>query len=142
MAGLTRSRWLGRPTPGRWLSRMLPTRRWRIVTRVEEADLVPARLPPRGAALAGPPGAPKWLALDCPCGTGHRLLVNLDSSRRPAWRLVSASPLTIRPSLDTTQTGTRCHFTITSGKVRWAGSSRQVRGSKLAQPAQKARNHD
>jgi hypothetical protein len=92
--------------------------------------------------LAGPPGAPKWLALDCPCGAGHRLLVNLDSRRRPAWRLVSASPLTIRPSLDIIQAGARCHFTITSGKVRWADSSRQVRQGKLARPFQKARNHD
>lgn len=141
MACLNPSRWLGRPNPGRWLARLLLARRWRIVTQVEEADLLPARLPRRGAALAGPYGAPKWLALDCPCGTGHRLLVNLDSRRHPAWRLVSASPLTIRPSLDIAQAGTRCHFTITSGTVRWAGSSRHA-GGKLTRPVQKVRNHE
>ena len=140
MASLNRPRWLGHPNPGHLLSQLLPTRRWRIVTRVEEADLIPARLPRRGAALAGPTGSPKWLALDCPCGTGHRLLVNLDSRRRPVWRLSSASPLTIRPSLDITQAGTRCHFTITSGKVRWARSSHQTprrRASKACPESEK-----
>lgn len=117
---------MARLKPVRWLTRLLPARRWRIVTQVDEADLVPARLPRRGAALAGPPGAPKWLALDCPCNSGHRLLANLDQHRRPAWRLVSASPLTVRPSLDITHAGNRCHFTITSGTVRWAGSGRRT----------------
>ncbi len=119
MASVNRSRWLGHANPGRMLSRLLPVLRWRIVTQVEEADLIPARLPRRGAALAGPRGAPKWIALDCPCGTGHRLMVNLDTRRHPTWRLVSTSPLTVRPSLDITQAGTRCHFTIISGTVRW-----------------------
>jgi hypothetical protein len=122
MARLNPPRRLGCLKLGRWLARPLPTRRWRIVAQVEEADLVPDRLPRRGAVLVGPPGAPKWLALDCPCGTGHRLLVNLDSRRRPTWRLVGARPLTIRPSLDVTRDGTRCHFTITCGTVRWAVS--------------------
>lgn len=122
---------MARLNPGRWLARLLPARRWRIVTQVEEADLLSDRLPRRGAALAGPLGTPKWLALDCPCGSGHRLLVNLDSRRPPTWRLVSARPLTVRPSLDITQAGTRCHFTITSGTVRWAGSGQQAPGDIL-----------
>jgi hypothetical protein len=117
---------MARLNPARWLGRLLPARRWRVVTQVEEADLVPDRLPRRGAALAGPPGAPKWLALDCPCGSGHRLLVNLDTHRRPAWHLVSARPLTVRPSLDVTQAGNRCHFTIISGTVHWAESGQQT----------------
>lgn len=126
MACLNPFRWPDRLKPGRWLAGRLPTRRWRIVAQVDEADLIPARLPRRGAALAGPYGAPKWLALDCPCSTGHRLLVNLDSRRRPAWRLVSARPLTIQPSLDISRDGARCHFTITRGAVHWAGSGCQA----------------
>ena len=127
MARLNPPWWPDRLKPSRWLPRRLPARRWRIVAHVEEADLIPSRLPLRGAALAGPHGAPKWLALDCPCGTGHRLLVNLDSHRRPAWRLVGTRPLTIQPSLDIIRDGARCHFTITRGAVHWAGSGHQPR---------------
>jgi hypothetical protein len=119
----------------------LPTQRWRIVVQVEEADLIPDRLPRRGAALAGPRDAPKWLAFDCPCGTGHRLLINLDNRRRPAWRLVRTRPLTIRPSIDITQDGTRCHFIITDGKIRWAVPAHGLEGTPR-RPARKARNHD
>lgn len=133
---------MARLSLGLWLAGRLPRRRWRIVAQVEEADLVPDRLPRRGAALAGPPGTPKWLALDCPCGTGHRLLVNLDSRRRPSWRLVSSKPLTIRPSLDITQAGTRCHFTITSGTVRWAGSGRHAADEFPARSVQEVRDDD
>lgn len=119
MADLRPGRWLRQIYAQSSLNRLSPRRRWRVVVRVEEADQVPTRLPRRGAALAGPAGAPKWLALDCPCGTGHRLLVNIDSRRRPAWRLVSARPLTVKPSIDIIHDGVQCHFTITSGTVRW-----------------------
>lgn len=126
--------------PAQWLARLLPARRWRIVRQVDEADLVPQRLPRRGAAVAGPPGEPKWLALDCPCRRGHRLLVNLDMRRKPAWRLLSARPLTVRPSLDVTHAGRRCHFSITNGTVRWAGSAPDFRpGPKSMDPGSRRR---
>jgi hypothetical protein len=133
---------MARLKPRLRLAQRLLARRWRIVLHVEEADLIPDRLPRRGVALAGPHGAPKWLALDCPCGTGHRLLVNLDSSRRPAWRLVGTRPLTIRPSLDITRDGVRCHFIITGGKVRWAESGHQATDDIPARRVQKARGYD
>jgi Family of unknown function (DUF6527) len=109
-----------------WLAGLLPMRRWRIVMQVDEGDLIPDRLPRRGAALAGPPGAPKWLALDCPCGRGHRIMVNLDMHRRPVWRLVRSRPLTVRPSLDVIHAGNRCHFVITSGKIHWSKQTRKL----------------
>src|SRR6266702_7447910 len=110
---------MARLTRRNWLTRLLPARRWRIVTRVDEGDLIPQRLPRHGAALAGPPGAPKWLALDCPCGRGHRIMVNLDRHRRPMWRLVKSRPLTVRPSIDIIHAAHRCHFVITSGAIQW-----------------------
>ncbi len=57
---------------------------------------------------------------DCPCRTGHRLMVNLDRTRHPFWRIESRRPLSIRPSIDDITSERRCHFIIRDGKLRWA----------------------
>ena len=102
-----------------WQSLPLPWRRWRIVGQVLAADQVPERLPHRGVVLAGAPRT-TWAAFDCPCRTGHRLLVNLDTNRRPYWRITSRKPLSIHPSIDNITPDRRCHFTIRAGKIAWA----------------------
>lgn len=86
---------------------------------VEAGDEVPDRLPFRGAALVGSESSPKWVAFDCPCKSGHRLMVNLDSSRRPRWSIVQSKPLTLKPSIDSMDRGRRCHYWLRDGKVRW-----------------------
>ena len=50
----------------------------------------------------------------------HRLMVNLDSTRYPFWRIESRNPLSIRPSIDDITAQRRCHFTIRDGKLSWA----------------------
>ena len=111
----------------RWQWLPIPGRRWRIVTRVDAGDEVPRRLPRSGAALVGPVSAPTWIAFDCPCGQGHRLMINTSPSRRPTWRIQSEKPLTIRPSIDDTTPERRCHFSIDKGRVRWANNRRRNR---------------
>lgn len=101
-----------------WLP--LPWRTWRLVGHVEAGDEVPDRLPRKGVVLVGPPERPSWLAFDCPCGHGHRLMVNLDSRRRPSWRVESLRPLSIRPSIDNITSERRCHFFLLRGKITWA----------------------
>jgi hypothetical protein len=98
----------------------LPWRRWRLVGNVDAGDEVPHRLPRKGVVLVGPPDSPTWAAFDCPCAQGHRLMVNLDQRRRPAWRVESLSPLSIRPSLDDITPTRRCHFFISRGRITWA----------------------
>lgn len=107
-----------------WLP--LPWRRWRIVGHVEAADEVPDHLPRKGAVLVGQQERPRWIAFDCPCRHGHRLLVNLDNTRRPAWRLESLKPLSIRPSIDNVTTERRCHFSVLNGKITWARDERGI----------------
>jgi hypothetical protein len=102
----------------RWWQR-LPRRKWRLVLAADEADEVPEQLPSRAAVLVGPAEKPKWIAFDCPCGRGHRVMLNLDRSRSPAWSLVSQRPLTLSPSIDDSTVG-RCHFFIRQGKIKWA----------------------
>ena len=95
-------------------------RRWRVIGRVSGADELPERLPPKGVVLVGSAEDATWAAFDCPCKTGHRLLVNLDSSRYPFWRIDSLKPLSIRPSIDSITPERRCHFFIRGGRVQWA----------------------
>ena len=70
--------------------------------------------------LVGAPEHPTWAVFDCPCRTGHRLMVNLDRARHPFWRIESARPLSIYPSIDNLTPARRCHFIIRNGKLRWA----------------------
>jgi hypothetical protein len=114
-------------TPIPWWRRVtLPWRRWRLVGRVEAADEVPTLLPRRGVVLVGPVQRPTWAAFDCPCGRGHRLMVNLDMSRHPAWRVDRLRPLSIGPSIDNIEQDRRCHFIVRSGRIRWVRDDRRL----------------
>lgn len=103
-----------------WRSLPLPWRSWRIVGRVGAADEVPGRLPQRGVVLVGEERCPAWAVFDCPCGTGHRVMVNLDRTRHPFWTIETRQPLSIRPSIDNITSERRCHFFVGGGKIRWA----------------------
>ena len=105
-----------------YMTLRLPWRRWRIVGCVDSAADVPEKLPHRGVMLAGRPQYPAWAAFDCPCGTGHRLLVNLDSRRNPHWELDPGPRFSLRPSIDNRARDRRCHFVLNNGKVRWVRS--------------------
>lgn len=112
MAGVKRISW--------WQWIPLPGRKWRIVTTVEAADEIPERLPSHGVALVGTVEHPKWLAFDCPCRSGHRIMVALDRGHTPHWRITSVKKLSIAPSIDYCGPGRRCHYFITKGKTVWA----------------------
>jgi hypothetical protein len=97
----------------------LPGRKLRIVVIVESADEIPQRLPHNGVALVGPRRNPKWIAFDCPCRTGHRIMLNADRARWPYWSLNKKGDLTITPSVDYEDSGKRCHFIVRNGRVSW-----------------------
>ncbi len=112
----------------RW-QEWLPIHGWRIVAVVEAADDVPRRLPRRGAVLIGSVSRPKWVAFDCPCGRGHRILLNTDKSRRPHWSVSLDGPLSITPSIDSVYAMHRCHYFVRDGKVRWVAHDDSVERS-------------
>lgn len=103
-----------------WQSLPFPWTAWRIVQCVDAADEIPDQIPNKGVILVGRLGSMTWAAFDCPCKSEHRLMVNLDDSRRPSWRITSIKPLTIHPSIDDVTTGRHCHFFIRRGRIRWA----------------------
>ncbi len=100
----------------------LPFFPWRIVAIIDAADAIPSRLPRRGAVLVGSRSHPKWLAFDCPCRGGHRVMLNVDSSRSPHWSMSVDGLLTIGPSVDTRDSARRCHFFIRNGRLAWVGA--------------------
>jgi hypothetical protein len=95
--------------------------RWEVGGTAEAGDLVPAFIPRHTAVLVGTPSRPRWLAFDCACGTGHRIMLNLDQTRRPMWELRSHRPLTVKPSVDYFGPDRRCHYVIVKGRIQWMG---------------------
>jgi len=105
----------------------VPWGTWKISGEVTAADEIPTQIPRRRAVLVRSGGKVRWIAFDCPCGRGHRLMLNLDEVRRPRWRLKSTAPLTIDPSIDDAVAGRRCHFFIRNGRIKWAKERREPR---------------
>jgi hypothetical protein len=63
---------------------------------------------------------PVWAAFMCPCGAGHRLVLNLSKLRSPYWTVkVRDGRATVYPSISLGQ-GCQSHFWIWSNKVYWA----------------------
>lgn len=94
-------------------------RRLSIGGRADAADEIPETLPRLGAVIVGPNASPTWLAFDCPCMTGHRIMLNLDQRRRPAWTVSENKKLTIHPSVDSRRPERRCHYWVRQGKITW-----------------------
>lgn len=103
----------------------LPIHNWRIIGCVEAADEVPDRLPRHGAVLVGSERIPKWIIFDCPCRSGHRIMLNADKARRPAWTITQGArkKLTLYPSVDYADGKRRCHYFVRHGKILWTRDS-------------------
>ncbi len=97
----------------------LPIFGWRIIGVVESADDIPQRLPRNGAVLVGLTTRPKWVAFDCPCRSGHRIMLNTDKARSPYWRTTVQGVLAISPSIDYIHDKRRCHYLVQNGRIKW-----------------------
>ena len=96
---------------------------WRLEATVADMDDVPLSIGPRRAYLVANATHQKWLVFDCPCGSGHRIVLNLDHARRPVWtvRLSKAAALTLYPSVDYRDDCRACHYVLSNGRVAWIG---------------------
>lgn len=101
----------------------LPFQRWRVVGETLFADELPDKLPRNGVALVGTSARTKWIVFDCPCRTGHRIMLNADSARKPHWAIRSLDRLSIAPSIDFRGDARRCHYFIRDGRIVWAKDS-------------------
>lgn len=117
MAGVARIRW--------WQWIPWPWRGWRVIATVDAGDEIPASLPYKSAILVSLGGTPTWIAFDCPCRRGHRIMLNLYPGRSPAWALQAHRRLTLSPSVDDSTRDRRCHFFLRRGRVEWAPNGRR-----------------
>jgi len=105
-----------------------PWRRWRVTGYVDAADEIPEHLPPKAMVVVGSVQRPKWIAFDCPCQRGHRIMLAAQpiegaedpfKAARPKWVLEAERPATLWPSVDAWHGQHRCHYIIQEGVVRW-----------------------
>lgn len=110
---------------------LIPARgpRWTIRGTVGAGDEIPMEIPKCAAILVSPKGRATWIAFDCPCNLGHRIMLNLDPRRYPSWRLVRKDPLTVSPSVNISASGRHCHFFLWKAQILWVRSSPQRRRS-------------
>lgn len=93
-------------------------RRLRKVIWVESREKLPACL---GSSIyvVGQEKA-KWVVIDCPCGCGERIDVNLMATRIPAWKFsVDGGQVTLWPSLWLPQDKCGSHFWIKRNRIIW-----------------------
>lgn len=96
-------------------------RKWRIVALVDAADEIPETIPKKGVILVATQNKVKWIAFDCPCKIGHRIMLSLDKNNCPCWKIENMKKLTIWPSIDyiNENASTRCHYIIKNGNINW-----------------------
>lgn len=72
-------------------------------------------------------GTPRWLLLQCPCGCGETIPVNLDYRAGKAWRLYRKrkTGLTIFPSI-WRDTGCQSHFIVWRDRILILGAGRMT----------------
>lgn len=46
-------------------------------------------------------------------------MLNLDPGNRPRWKVGSAYPLTLHPSVDERSAVGHCHYVVRQGRVHW-----------------------
>src|SRR5437868_3656840 len=68
--------------------------------------------------IVGTSDAPKWVVLECPCGAGHKLNVNLMKSCYPRWKLkLVKDKVSLTPSLVVTDFPCQSHFWLEANDV-------------------------
>lgn len=107
-----------------WRRRRLTAPRLDELVWFESQTELPQELPRQVVAIVGTRERPKWLVAECPCGTGHRLQLNLTSRYTPRWHLKEhhGKP-NLYPSVDAEAPSRRCHFWLRRGRVRWTPDS-------------------
>ena len=80
-----------------------------------------------GDAVIVDRGGPRWLFLNCPCGCGTAIPVNLDPRAGPAWRLYQGKGgISLYPSV-VRRTECKSHFIVHRDSIAMLGTGRDSR---------------
>ena len=106
---------------------------WRIHGTVIDIDDIPSDIPTRRAVLVSVSKMHKWLVFDCPCLSGHRVLLNLDPVRRPVWTLTMSRTrrITVHPSIEYRQDDRSCHYFLSRGRIIWVMDRQAVEEGRI-----------
>jgi hypothetical protein len=107
-----------------WRRRALSRPRIDRVVRCESQHEVPGSIPRHTLVVVGSEQTPKWAIFECPCGSGHRIMVSLVPTHRSHWHLehTSAAP-SLFPSVNSHDSHGRCHFWLRDGRVDFTRDS-------------------
>src|SRR5947208_4568845 len=85
---------------------------------VESRSEVGALLSKPGDAVIIQRGQPRWIMLNCPCGCGEDIPINLDRRAAKAWRYYDGEGrgVTLFPSV-WRDTGCQSHFIVWRGRI-------------------------
>ena len=87
--------------------------------RYRFAEDVPERVGPGRVWIIGAPGEAWAAVLQCPCGCGRTIRLNLLKEASPCWTYtVQRGRITLKPSV-WGKTGCRSHFFIRQGRIEW-----------------------
>lgn len=72
--------------------------------------------------FVGPKNRPEWVVLNCPCGCGYVLNVDLNRAHEPHWWffLHFDGTVSVFPVISARDAKCRSHFYIHRGRVIWA----------------------
>lgn len=89
-----------------------------VVVLADRSGL-PEQLDPRCVYVLGA-ATRKWALLDCPCGRGHTIELNLANPARTRWKVTTnnTGQPSIHPSIDY-RGNPRCHYWLRDGRIHW-----------------------
>jgi hypothetical protein len=110
------------PPLAKWMKRFRkPPKHFLKVLVVAGVSAIPADCG-RDFFIVRREGRDLWAAFMCPCGRGHRLLVNLSRSKHPYWRAwTRKNEVSLSPSV-WLETDCKSHFIVRDSRVYWAFS--------------------
>jgi hypothetical protein len=102
-----------------WRRLRITKPRYRHVDYYASQSEVPGSIRRHTIAIVGTVSAPKWALFECPCGTNHRVVLNLAPSQWPCWTIEKRDAgINMAPSVDVRE-GRRCHYWVRGGRVTW-----------------------
>lgn len=95
-----------------------------FVSRVVASYPNPEDIAPEEIVIVGDEKYRKWACFRCPGGCGEIILLSLNKSRRPSWRLLLdwLKRPTLHPSVRQLN-DCKCHFWVRKGRVDWCKDS-------------------
>ncbi len=100
-----------------WYRRKAYYRATKYIDSFAEAEA----LEPREIGLIVDGKIRKWAVLQCPCGCGERIYVNLMRSSSPFWEIEihPDSKISLHPSLYRGEGTCESHFVVRKGVIKW-----------------------